>query len=107
MVIEFDRLPKFQQVVLDILLKKKQNLRFGYKTQKVIQNWCSFYKITEMMVEKELINKINNSIVKKETYYTLTDRGFLLAVLLTKIIDSERFKNLEKKTIIYNLYEEI
>jgi predicted transcriptional regulator len=93
-------LPKFEQILLEILYLKSQKLKFFFDSQKVVLNQHSFYKNIDYLIEKGLINKENHNY---KTNYSLTDRGYLLAVLLSRIIDSPIWlKNIEHKIISWD-----
>lgn len=100
MYMDFKQLPVFQRILVEILYCKSQNKKFFFKNQIIIKTEHNFYQIVNFMLSKGLINKENHSRI---TNYSLTDRGYLLAVLLSRIIDTPTWlKNIEHKIISWD-----
>jgi len=88
-----------QIILLEILRRKQLHQRLTFKTQELIKNKTSFYCIIRVMMDKDLLNivKMNKS---NQVYYTLTDFGYLQAVILTKHNDTPiGYQNLVKQNI--------
>ena len=76
---------KREILLLDMLKKEIQNIRFTFKNQKVIQNKNKFYFLMTELDNDGYINKVRAS--SNVRYYTLSDKGYLQACLKTSDLD--------------------
>ena len=76
---------KREILLLDMLKKEIQNLRFTFKNQKIIQNKNKFYVLMTQLDLDGYINKVTAS--GNVRYYTLSDKGYLQACLKTTDTD--------------------
>jgi hypothetical protein len=84
-----------QIILLDML--KNRPVKISFETQKIIKYDYTFSKIMSNLDKLEMINKVR---VGNKTYFTLSDYGYLMALLLNKHYNTlDKYREIDKHTV--------